>query len=289
MRTVGLSDAARLFRLVTSQPEWIHRRVDRTDLESDGETTRRISFDVTIPSGWAIERDGGVVAPLMLLSKRPLRRLDISGPSGASLPLLSKADNGELAEVMILAALAGIHAAGLSPEVVAAIREAVFEDNPDKATSRAVTLRSVLPPAPTGRDQEQEVVLGLLEDLITNFMFAVLLPAESIARRCMVKVVVAEDIDLDRDPTTVKVDRFNPFTREARSVTVPLYVAEAAASVHYEFRAPSGVVISDVVLQDQGGFQIDSAAPSITKGFTAHLTGLEARAPSGDGCCDHLP
>jgi hypothetical protein len=112
-------------------------------------------------------------------------------------------------------------------------------------------------------------------------MFAVLLPAESKARRTIVKVVVVEDIDRDGDPSTAKVDRLNPFTREARSVVVPLYVADSAASVHYEFRAPSGVVISDVVLRDEGGTQIENDAPSITNGFTAHLTGLEARPPSG--------
>lgn len=281
-RADGLSEAARLFRLVTSQPEWIHRRVDRTDLESDGETTRRISFDVTTPSEWAIEREGGVVAPLMMLSKRPLRRLDVAGPAGSSLPLLSKADNGALAEAMIVAALRSIHTAGLTSDVRTAIREAVFEDNPDKAASRGAALRSVLPLAPSGRAQDQEVVLGLLEDLITNFMFAVLLPTESTALRTMVKVVVAEDIDRDRDPSTAKVDRFNPFAREARSVSVPLYVAESAASVHYEFRAPSGVVISDIVLRDEDDTQIESDAPSITNGFTAHLTGLEAGPPSGD-------
>jgi hypothetical protein len=65
-------------------------------------------------------------------------------------------------------------------------------------------------------------------------------------------------------------------------VSVPLYVAESAASVHYEFRAPSGVVISDVVLRDDDDNQIESDAPSITNGFTAHLTGLEAHPPSGD-------
>jgi len=282
VRRDRLSEAARLFHLVISQPHWIHRRVDRTDLESDGETTRRISFDLTIPSKWAIERGGGVVAPLMMLSKRPLRRLDVTGPSGGSLPLLSKADNGALAEAMIMAALSSIHGAGLAQDVQLAIHQAVFEDDPDEAASRADALRSVLPLAPSGRVLDQEVVLGLLEDLITNFMFAVLLPRESIAVRTMVKVVCTEDIDRDRDPSTAKVDRFNPFAREARSVSVPLYVAESAASVHYEFRAPSGVVISDVVLRDDDDNQIESDAPSITNGFTAHLTGLEAHPPSGD-------
>ena len=282
-RTRPLSEGARLYHLLTKQQSWIHRRVDRTDLNGDGETTRRISFDLTIPPEWAIERNGGLMAPLMLLTKRPLCRLDVRGAGGDSLPLLSKDENGALAAEMIDAALRGIHGGRLTQTVKAAVKATVFENDASATEADVSQVMSGLPPVSgAAREDDQKLVLGLLTSLATRFMFIVLIPAGCLGKRVNVKVTVTEDILRDREPSTPRLDSFNPFTRIARSIQVPLYVSGSAASVHYEFRAPPGTVVADVMLHGEGGQELLTGAPCITRGFTAHLTGLESPPPVGE-------
>jgi hypothetical protein len=268
-----LSDSARFYRLLTAPAEWIHRRVDRTELNPDGESTRRISFDLTIPAPWAITRDGGLVVPLMMLAKRPLTRLDVQGPTGSSVPVLGRRDNGALAYGMVAEVLRTVYGSPPSDELLAAVVDAVQGNDAEQTESRLAAFSRLLPPSEAAGANQGALVTALVEDLASQFVFAVLLPGDLAGRRVTVKVAVTEDVTAVADGQD---DWLNPFGADARTLLVPLYVAGAAASVHYEFRCPPGLTVSQSTLYDGTDDVLLAPGPAQQTGFTVHFTGLEA-------------
>jgi hypothetical protein len=264
--TSAAGDAARLFTLVTQQADWIHRRVDRVDLEEDGETTRRTSFDLTVPPEQAIVRCGGLVVPLMLMRKVPLRRLDTAGPDGPPAPVLGRDDNGAMVVSMLRHALAGAVGAD-SDGLEQVVRDAVMEREPDRIVERVQALREEVEGLTDESGDEVEAVLALADDLAHHFLFAVLVPEDAAGRRVVVKVSMAEEID-DRA-------RDWAFKADARSMDISLRAEGASGSGHLEFRAPLGLRVASVKLLDRLDEPLEPAGPSIDRGHTAHLTGLE--------------
>lgn len=271
-RPAERSEGARLFTLLTRPGDWIHRRVDRTDLEADGETTRHMSFDLTMDPSLMIERQGGLVAPLTLLTKTPLRRLDTFGADGQSLPVLGRDDNGELVTSMLIAALTETVPGNLSLAVRDAVRAAVFEDDTMDMPTRIDALAAAMDAEDSHNDAQVEAVLSLAADLTQQFMFAVLLPTESAGKRSVVKVSVTEDVSPGFPDWA--------FSKEGRSMYLPLTLTDAAASANFEFRAPLGLRVASVALLDEHGEQVTPAGPSINTGRTAHLTGLQSQTPT---------
>jgi hypothetical protein len=267
-------EGRRLFELLTRQGEWIHRRVDRTDLEPDGETTRRRSFDVTVRDDLAIEREGGVVVPLTLMTKTPLRRLDTSGPDGRPLPVLGRHDNGQLVSTMLIQAFRGMVVGVLPTAVEDAVQAAVMENDPHQMPGRVEILTAAVNAQPAQDPQQREAVLALASDLAQQFLFAVLLPREYVGTRTVLKVSVTEDV------TGAFPDW--AFSRDGRSMDLPLSLAESASSAHFEFRAPLGLRVASVRLLDARDEELDAPGPSITMGRTVHLTGLEQLASPVD-------
>jgi hypothetical protein len=103
-------DSRRLLALATlihlhEETAWMHRRVETVELLDASHVRRRVSVDFSIPETNFIE--GMVRArfvnylPLALLQKRPLVNFDVRDESGQSVPVLSKAENAELAYRML--------------------------------------------------------------------------------------------------------------------------------------------------------------------------------------------
>lgn len=268
--SAALSEEKRLFELLTRQAEWIHRRVDRTDIGADGETTRIRSFDLTIGDDFKIERDGGVVTPLTLMTKVPLRRLDTRGPDGRSLPVLGRADNGDLVARMLTEAFRGITPSGPPGSLEATVRAAVMEDDPLQMGARVNALTAVAAELDAGERAEAEAVLALASDLVQQFLFAVLLPVDYVGQRVVVKVSVTEEVSGGFPDWA--------FSRNGRSMDLPLLLSDSASSAHFEFRSPIGLRVASVRLLDGLGDELPPPGPSILAGRTAHLTGLERLA-----------
>lgn len=270
-----LGSEKRLLRLLTEQDTWIRRRVDRADVEEDGETTRRISFDLALPQHLRVDLDGGVVLPLMLLTKAPLRRLSTTGPDGRSMPVLGRQDNGSLVTAMLAEALRVLYSGGLSSDAEAAIASAVFEDDPDEMDNRIQEVRSALPPTQPDVVDQVEVVLALLDDLVRQFLFIVLLPASYVDQRVVVKIAVGEEV------TDGPIDW--AFSAAGRSLDFSIQLQGSAASAHFEFRAPPGLRVASVTLLDDMLNPLPCPGPAIEAGHTAHLTGLERVQGAGGG------
>lgn len=270
----ALTDAKKLLTLVTDRPSWIHRRVDRTHLDEDGESTRHVSFDLTISDRFAIRRSTGVVIPLTLMTKRPLRRLSSYAADGSPIPVLSRRDNGSLVEVMLLDAFATLSDEPLSEAAVVAVRSAVYEQNPDDMASRVDAIRAAFTArgGPEGRT-ELEVLLALAHDLTRQFLFAVVLPVGVVGQRTIVKIEFGEDFVSARD---------YGFTRQGRTVTSELQLEGSAASAHFELQAPAGLRIAGVRITDSVFEDLSFSGPALVSGSTAHLTELqEVYSPLG--------
>jgi hypothetical protein len=266
------SEQARLFDLLTRQSDWIHRRVDRTDLESDGETSRRISFDLTIEEDLRIDVSGGVVVPLTLMTKTPLRRLHTFGPDGHSMPVLARGDNGALVAAMLLDAINGLSPDPVTPGIEAAVWAGVMENNPTEMQDRLDELEGAVETLSDLDPNQVAAVLALAADLVQQFLFVVLLPKEYVGTRVVIKVSVIEEV-AGRFPDWA-------FSREGRSMDVPLSLLDSASSAHFEFRAPLGLRVSSVQLLDELDAEAPPPGPAIAAGRTVHFTGLENLAPT---------
>ncbi|KGM14449.1 hypothetical protein [Cellulomonas bogoriensis] len=108
----------RVVRLLVD-PSWIVRRVETVSLRVDGETRRRVSFDLAVPRSLAVQASeiptGGTglqaevsgevrgsqgdvaVVPLCFMRKGSLIGLDAVDEAGRSLPVLSSSENAVLA------------------------------------------------------------------------------------------------------------------------------------------------------------------------------------------------
>ncbi|MFC8522353.1 hypothetical protein [Pseudarthrobacter sp. NPDC057230] len=225
---------------------WVHRRVDALTLGEDGTTKRAISFDLTVPGGGReiIGSEGRVVVPLALIEKGALRRVSTKDPAGHPMPVLSTAQNVELAAEMLLAlvpqpwiaqgargdltsTLKGIlraPAAGLGPESDQK-REAA-RSNWSKWKENSLTI----PPshnATTYASTLERLVLGFLD----HFLLAVYLKAEFVDKRCVLK------FSYDRD---ISLSGAGNFVAAAQMVIPDVGFAE---SQHIEVIVPSGIRI----------------------------------------------
>ncbi len=93
-------------QLVADPTSWINRRVETVEMLSREETRRRVSVDFTLSEQQrlALTTRHGVVVPLSVLSKHPRRNFDLRDETGASLPVLGRNDNGNLALIALLSA-----------------------------------------------------------------------------------------------------------------------------------------------------------------------------------------
>jgi len=119
--------------LIADPKSWINRRVETVELLSREETRRRVSVDFTLSDKQlaALSTPDGVVVPISVLAKERLRGFDLRDEGGAAVPILGRAQNGELC----LTALVAAASAALGPDVstdelvriAAELRRIVFE------------------------------------------------------------------------------------------------------------------------------------------------------------------
>jgi hypothetical protein len=119
--------------LIVEPKAWINRRVETIEMLSREETRRRVSVDFTLSDGQlaALATPDGIVVPISVLAKERLRAFDLRDEAGNALPVLGRAQNGELSLVALLKAVL----AALGPEIaddelerlVADLRRIVYE------------------------------------------------------------------------------------------------------------------------------------------------------------------
>lgn len=79
--------AAGVVVMLSSMPDWVHRRVEQLEILDEMTARRRVSLDLTVPNPaissckWMDGMDR-VLLPLELLAKEPLRRFSIVDSGG---------------------------------------------------------------------------------------------------------------------------------------------------------------------------------------------------------------
>jgi hypothetical protein len=188
--------------LIARPKGWINRRVETVEMLSQEETRRRVSVDFTLTARQReqlVTRHGQVV-PISVLGKRPLRNFDLRDEFEAALPLLNRADNGELALTALLSAAleaSGEPSAEQLAALIADLREIV-----DGAEDSARAALDELVRAGRAGDEiraamwSDDACRSLLRTLASDYVLFAALPAGGADRRVL-KLGYGEDFPLD--------------------------------------------------------------------------------------------
>lgn len=188
--------------LIADPKSWINRRVETIELLSSEETRRQVSVDFTLSDEQlkALRIADGVVVPITALTKEPRRAFDLRDESGNAVPVLGRAQNGDLSLTALLhAAMSALDENAAHAEltsIVAALRQIVM----GSPRSARQMYEGFLAEAVSGDERrraigDDPVCRSMLDTLWANYvLFAVLAPGGR--NRRILKYAYSEDLDL---------------------------------------------------------------------------------------------
>lgn len=171
--------------------QWVHRRAERVTFLDDQTIRRQISVDFELPNGLpATDSEVSVdyLVPLALLRKVPLIGFDLRDEAGASVPVLTRHQNGQVAWSVLIAYAEAItidpgEGEGLPDSLLDELKS-ISTDPPDEAERCARRLHEsnseILRPL-----MDDEVFANLISDFTNNFLLLAVLPADSPKRRVL--------------------------------------------------------------------------------------------------------
>ncbi len=253
---------------------WVHRRVDRLELESSGSLRRHVSVDLTPPARLGISGSKDrIQIPLGLARKGPLRGFDARGDEGP-LPLLEAGANGELALDLLLslARRAFDRALPARPEFEAACRAVVFTDfraelpigfgSANEAADRGRRLQvlaDLTMPLPPGVTMEsQQGFLAFARRLSESFLMIVEVPEGLRGTRTIVKYSYLEET-------------LFPLNDRHPRVKCRLGDFGFAQSVHFEFVPPNLLSLTRVEIWRGLAVPTGSEVPVLAGESVLHL------------------
>lgn len=278
-----LGDA--LAMAITRGSEWRHRKVESLRLLEGEYGRRRVSLDCTPPDSLKLsdesDRERGVLLPLAMISKGPMRNFDVTDASGLSLPVLGRRDDGYAAWSAICARFASDLGSPLPTSVAAVLSRIVLEPAEtalplaDELSRGCVDGKEVFD---VGRIREQTVLL--LADLASNFLLIALLEPEKCNRRQVVKFAFHWHVEMSGDPNWI--DRFKiALGTVYGNYGLEVSGASDAASYHLEAHAPPG--LKTVGLELPSGGRDEESSVDDRVDVVAHAVGsYEASSPIED-------
>lgn len=232
--------------VLLQQHDWMHRRVENVAFLDDRSLERRVSVDLTVPGAELMVIERVPFIPLAFLDKQVLVAFDARDESGASVPTLTKEQNGRIAWATLtrVAAFALDTDGPLSDDLTEELRLVAIGD--------PLSAQEVL----SGIEQRADAGEPTATALVQNWIF------ESIAYDLATKFLLLAAVE--DDPGTRRVLKFSYVTALAEpgdlrsraerfasqmgwipaqfDFLVPA-VGEAA-SYHFEFTTPPELQIS---------------------------------------------
>lgn len=269
--------------LLFNQHEWMHRRVENVAFLDDRSIKRRVSVDLTVAGADLLVIERLPFIPLAFLDKDVLVAFDARDESGASVPTLTKAQNGRIAWATLYRMAA--HAL----EVDGPLSDELSEELRLISTGSRVRAQGLLSQMEERASKGEPVATALMG----NWMF------ESIAYDLATKFLLLAAVD--DEPGSRRVLKFSYVTplaepRDWRSRLERLasqmgwipaefdFVVPAvgeAASYHFEFTSPSELQIraSQVMVENNDEIYV---AEGIAAGSRTH-TYVGAEDPQAEG------
>lgn len=254
-------------------PGWSHRRVESIALLEGERSRRRVSMDLTVPDlSWPPDADepAHTVVPVAAITKIDMRQFNATDAGGASVPILSSADNAMLSEVFIGALLAAETGVDLDQSDRDDIK-AVVDGIPPASIERLEALV-------TRRGLGYTVTQQYLVTTAENFLLFALLPYESAGTRTVIKF----SYQWSTEPRLTGYDWWKDRALRIRAAIgfapygfrINLPDVQTAASNHLEVPAPPGLHSVDLVLYDVDG---DEVAADREPGTVAHARTTASR------------
>lgn len=282
------NQTARVLADALAEPaRWKHRKIDSLLLLEGVRGQRRVSLDCTPIPDPALAYDsqerlkpniadieGLVMVPLTLLRKGALRSFDLRGPDGATIPVLGRTENSQLAaSILRHEILAPTQVPG--DEFLTALSELVIAD-PEQGAALASDLRQGIFRGKTVPElQDLSVVADLLlGEFGTYFLLVALLPAEQVGKR----VVLKYSFHWHVEPPVGAASLLNRLAVAAgySTATIDVEVSRPtdAASYHLEVQVPKGLVSTGLRLPGPGTAQLpDTAIADNNDDVIAHAVG----------------
>lgn len=157
-----LDRGEKLAELVLRPEEWVHRRVERIEVEPTGDCIRHVSLDFTLPDRYAIcESEHRVIAPMGVLRKGALHGFDLTGPSEKPTPMLEATRTGEMALELITSIVIKWEPSANNLARFTAVAKAVINSKPphNNSPSRLIVrfvTRSLRPPSSSDEHQDED-------------------------------------------------------------------------------------------------------------------------------------
>jgi hypothetical protein len=251
-----------IFWMLSSSPEWVHRRREYVSFHDSATVSRRVRVEFTVPDVTPRLGSAGKLVcpiPLAFLEKREFTNFDVRDEDGRTIPVLTADEATAVGTAALLTAASqamGCELASLDQMLTRSIKEVVQGDgadpgeSPDDDTRFPSTLRA------------SPVFRPLREKLASQFLVLVLLP-DCIGQRRILEFSYDESVDV-RD-LMVDVEKMQdrwigpkPARLLSRlgsrlgwaptRITVPVLCAGDTKSYHFEARAPDGVEITEAAL-----------------------------------------
>lgn len=201
--------------LLTDPDSWINRRVETIEMLSKEETRRRVSVDFTLSDKQRsqLRTRHGCVVPISVLSKHPQRNFDLRDEGGTAVPVLGRADNGELSLIALLSSALGALPTEPSDDLLevltADLRQIIFGDEEESSTALSFFFQSARAgDSIRGAIWNDDECRSLLRTMAADYVLFAALPCDGPARRVL-KFSYGEDLRLG--PTWARTrDRYSP-------------------------------------------------------------------------------
>lgn len=246
-----LSDGQKLIELILGSPDWIHRQVERVEIQPTGDAVHHVSLDLTVPPELALAGSrGAIVVPVTILQKGPLSGFDAIGPEDRPVPMLETPANSALSAAFLRALAAATYGYSPSdepwavPQLVADIVSADLR-LAELAIDALQRLLSASPPGDgSPRDPVEEATFLSMADVFSRyFLMAVELDETLIGRRCIVKYSYLDSRD-------------DPLDRPRYEMSWDLGHVGVAGSYHFELTSPQLLELTSLTLIEITGSEI---------------------------------